>query len=162
MPDSENSNRAPQLTGISLLKAPVSDMAVSLAWYEKVLGAERLVELDHLDAAGNPYAYMLHIAGLPLPVQLRLAPRTAARCSGFDPFAFEVETLADLEAWEKYLEEISEPNSGVLRGLVGWYLVFRDPDGLSLRIFTREHHDIDHTLIDSPWTAYPAETESES
>lgn len=156
---SDERNGPPPLVGVSLVKAPVSDIEASLTWYGKVFGGERIAALDHIDGDGRPYAYMLQLPGLPMPLQLRLAPRTAGRVAGFDPFAFAVETKADLEDWVARLDALGVLNSGVERGLVGWFLVVKDPDGLSIRIFTRERHDIEHGIPETAWTRYPAEQE---
>lgn len=70
-----------------------------------------------------------------------------------------VETRADLKRWEEYLNRQGVLNSGVLRGILGWLLVFKEPDGLSLRLYSNEQHEFDalNSDIDSPWVVYPAE-----
>lgn len=149
----------PGISGISLIKVPVSDLAASLAWYEMVFDGKRLPQFDHVDAAGQLFAYMLAIPGLSCPLQLRLAPETARNVAGFDPIGFAVETRTNLEEWERFLLQNQVENSSVLRGLIGWFLILRDPDGLSIRLFSDEHHEIDpeNSVTDSPWLSYPSE-----
>ena len=149
----------PGVSGVSLLKIPVSDLVASAEWYSRVFGATRLAQFDHFDAQGQLYAVMLAVPGLTFPMQLRLAPHTAQAIAGFDPVGFAVPTLDDLERWESFLSDLGIENSNVLRGLVGWFLIVRDPDGLSIRLFSDEHHDVDpdNAVTDSPWLEYPAE-----
>lgn len=38
------------------LKLPVSDLEASIAWYQRVLSAQRLSKFDHVDSSGTSYA----------------------------------------------------------------------------------------------------------
>ncbi len=156
-PALDSPTNAPALAGIHHLKFPVSDLERSLRWYERVLGGVRQPHWDHLRPDGSVFAYILMVPGLPYPLELRDSPGMSARLSGFDPTVFAVDALPDLERWQEHLDAQQVPNSGVLRGIVGWLIVFTDPDGLSLRLYSRQTHEIDHenSDIDSPWVAYP-------
>jgi len=146
----------PVLSGIHHLKIPVSDLATSLGWYERVLGARRVPQFDHITGDGRLFAYILDVPGLEMAVELRDEPTYAERLRGFDPVVFAADLLADLEGWAAHLDALGVENSGVLRGLLGWLVIFRDPDGLSIRIYSRETHelDIENSDIASPWVAY--------
>jgi catechol 2,3-dioxygenase-like lactoylglutathione lyase family enzyme len=147
----------PHVAGLHHLKIAVSDLAASLSWYSRALGAERLAEFDHVMPDGTLFAYIVNIPGVDTHVELRMAPIFAARQKGFDPIVFLVDTLIDLEEWATYLDGCGIENSGVLRGLLGWLLVCRDPDGLSVRFYTEERHEMDIQKADvhSPWVVYP-------
>jgi catechol 2,3-dioxygenase-like lactoylglutathione lyase family enzyme len=147
----------PQVAGIHHLKIAVTDLPASLKWYSSALAAERIAELDHVMPDGTLFAYIIEIPGVDSRIELRLAPNFAAGQKGFDPIVFLVDTLADLEEWVRYLDGCGIENSGVLRGLLGWLLVCRDPDGLSVRFYTDETHamDIEKSDVHSPWVAYP-------
>lgn len=147
----------PRVAGIHHLKIAVTDLPTSLKWYSTALAAERIAELDHVMPDGTLFAYIIEIPGVDPRLELRLAPKFAAGQKGFDPIVFLVDTLADLEAWARYLDVCGIENSGVLRGLLGWLLVCRDPDGLSVRFYTDETHemDIEKSDVHSPWVAYP-------
>ncbi|MGW3635888.1 VOC family protein [Streptomyces sp. NPDC005122] len=142
----------PTLNGIHHVKIAVSNLDTSLAWYERVLGATRQPEFDHHSPDGAVNAYILGIPSLP-PVELRLAPITAAGNQGFDPLIFSVPGRADLEQWIHHLDTEGVDHSPELRGLLGWTLVFLDPDGLALRMYTEEVHEFDESKADlrSPW-----------
>lgn len=148
---------APALAGVHHLKFPVTDLARSLDWYQRVLGGVRQPHWDHQRPDGSIFAHILLVPGLPYPLELRDEPRMADRIRGFDPTVFAVDTVEDLERWQRHLDAQGVPNSGVLRGIIGWLLVFNDPDGLSLRLYSHQTHEIDHenTDIDSPWVKYP-------
>ncbi len=72
---------------------------------------------------------------------------------------YAVPTRADLRAWVDHLDALGVENSGALRGIIGWVLVFRDPDGLAVRLYTREHHEFDeaHADVDSRWLRLSAD-----
>lgn len=147
-----------QLSGIHHLKIPVSDLDTSLAWYARVLGAVRLPEFDHVGRDGKLFAYIISIPGVSTLVELRLSPKMSENLAGFDPTVFAVDTLASLTAWRDRLDNLEVENSSILRGLIGWLLIFHDPDGLSVRFYTNETHEFDAAGSDmeSPWVAYPS------
>ena len=150
---------APVLLGVHHLKFPVSDLQRSLEFYERALGAQRQPHFDHIDLGGRLFAYIVAVPGLDTPLELRLAPNTSRLISGFDPVTLAVQTMADVERWAAHLDSAGIQHSGVLRGMIGWLLVFKDPDGLSIRLYTLETHevDMDNSDIGSPWVQYPAE-----
>lgn len=144
----------PSLVGIHHLKFAVSDLDVSLDWWERAFGGKRQVHWDHALPDGRIFAYMMLVPGLDAPVELRLAPGSA-EVAGFDSIVFAVETMADLEEWAAHLRSVGIDNSGVIRGFIGWLLVAHDPDGNSLRLYSNETHpwDAAGADIDNPWVA---------
>lgn len=149
----------PSLSGIHHIKIPVSDLAASLAWYEQVLGARQRPEFEHHSRTGAAYAHIIEIPGLPSLVELRTAPRTAAAISGFDPVTYLVATRAELQAWSAHLDDLGVEHSPELRGIIGWVLIVRDPDGMAIRLHTDEHHEFDEANadVDSPWLRLSAD-----
>jgi catechol 2,3-dioxygenase-like lactoylglutathione lyase family enzyme len=149
----------PSLSGIHHLKVPVSDLDVSLAWYERVLGARRKAESDHHTPDGSRFAVIVRIPGVPHPVELRHEPRAARGMRGFDPVTFTVRTRQDLRAWAEHLTRLGVDHSPELRGIIGWLLVVRDPDGMAIRLYTEEQHEPDEVNCDyaSPWLAMPTD-----
>lgn len=144
----------PHLVGIHHLKFAVSDLDVSLDWWERAFDGKRQVHWDHTFPDGRLFAYMMLVPGLDEPVELRLAPGSAD-VAGFDSVVFAVETMADLERWAEHLNAVGIENSGVLRGFIGWLLVAHDPDGNSLRLYSNEQHpwDVEGADIHNPWLA---------
>ncbi|QIW98286.1 hypothetical protein AMS68_003804 [Peltaster fructicola] len=129
---------APPLVGIHHLKFPVADIDSAFAWYVKVFGAKHLEHLDHF-SNGKRYAVELDLSFA--IVELRLSPEQAQKEKKFDPVTFAVQGKADLQQWEKWLDEQGVKHSPVLQGVVGWVLVFEDLDGRFLRLYTFDTHE---------------------
>ena len=156
MSDSTSVVTAPPLAGIHHLKIAVTALDDGLAWYRKVFGAHRVPDLDHIDADGSVYAYVLQWPGLSMPVEMQRAPQVARRMRSFDPVDLAVAGRTELEGWVEFLGAVDVANSGVLRGVTGWLVSFRSPDGLGIRLFTDESHGVDNAGADSsPWLEYP-------
>jgi catechol 2,3-dioxygenase-like lactoylglutathione lyase family enzyme len=141
------------ISGIHHLKVFVSDLAASLSWWEAATGARRDPALDHHSPGGQLFAYLLEIPGVAPYLELRLNPAAADAVAGLDPVTFAVDMRADLERLSARLDGMGIDHSPVLRGLAGWLLVVRTPDGLSVRFHTRESHEWDPENADfrSPW-----------
>jgi catechol 2,3-dioxygenase-like lactoylglutathione lyase family enzyme len=148
-----NDVKRPVIAGIHHLKLPVSDLAASLKWWEQVFGAERVPEADHVMPDGTLFAYILKVPALGAPLELRLAPEKTVKEAQFDSVTLAVHEKADLDAWVNWLDTEGVENSRVLRGLAGWLLVVRDPDGLPIRIYCHETHewDTEGADHDSSW-----------
>jgi catechol 2,3-dioxygenase-like lactoylglutathione lyase family enzyme len=124
----------PALAGLHHLKLPVSDLDLSLAWYQRVLGANHLAQFDHVDDDGQRYAVIVAVPGVDVPLELRWAPEAAQHMAGYDPVNLAAASVADLHDWVAHLEAERVDNSGVLTGGAGHLLVLSDPDGTFLRI----------------------------
>jgi catechol 2,3-dioxygenase-like lactoylglutathione lyase family enzyme len=148
-----NTPDRPYLTGVHHHKFPVGDLDTSLRWWERIFGAERQPQLDHIAADGQLFAYIVHVPGVQDPLELRLDPVAAKSMARCDPVTFAVDTKAQLDRFETWCDEAGVHHSPVLRGLVGWLLVLSTPDELHVRIHTRESHEWDPTKadFDSPW-----------
>jgi catechol 2,3-dioxygenase-like lactoylglutathione lyase family enzyme len=130
----------PALAGLHHLKFAVSDLDASLAFYEAALGARRIAAFDHRRHDGTVYAVILDVPGLGTYLELRQDRDAAAAQAGFDPVTFAVRTRSDLDLWASHLDRRGIEHSPTLTGLLGWLLVFDDPDGRRLRFYTREVH----------------------
>jgi catechol 2,3-dioxygenase-like lactoylglutathione lyase family enzyme len=130
----------PELAGLHHLKFPVSDLDASLAFYESALGARRIPAFDHRREDGTVYAVILDVPGLGTYLELLLNRDAAAAQAGFDPVTLAVRTRGDLDRWASHLDQRGIEHSPILIGLLGWLLVFDDPDGRRLRFYTLEVH----------------------
>ncbi|KAK7946726.1 uncharacterized protein PG986_011047 [Apiospora aurea] len=72
---------------------------------------------------------------------LPFTPAQAAAQVGWDPVTWGVNTPADLEAWPRWLDVKEVEHSRVLRGVKGWVLCARDPDGKIVRLYTEEERE---------------------
>lgn len=115
----------PKALGIHHLKFAVSNLPLSLAWYERVLGGRRLPSLDHVRSDGTRFAVvcqMIDWSGLLL--ELREDPVRALDDKEWDPITLTVQGRQDLDAWVMWLDSCGTKRSPVLTGLRGWVVLF--------------------------------------
>ncbi|KAB2386134.1 VOC family protein [Actinomadura montaniterrae] len=144
----------PQLAGIHHVKIPVTDLTRSTAFYSRVLGFT--VEMEFPDADGAVRGVAGRVPGLgPTLLALRVHPAAAEGCAGFDPVSFAVTGQADIEAWAAHLDGLGIDHSPVIEASIGWLLVFSDPDGLQLHLYSWAAHGLDHSA--RPGYARPTE-----
>jgi catechol-2,3-dioxygenase len=118
------------------VKLPVTDVCRSRDWYGRVLGFQTEIEFVEegvlMGVAMRDAANSLHLA-------FRLAPERASALAGFDPIAVAVADRSELEAWARHLDELNQPNGGIVAGHIGWVIVgLTDPDGVEVRLYTLE------------------------
>lgn len=132
----------PVLSGIHHVKIPVTDLAGSLKWYESVFGFDTTIEFP--DDEGVVRGVGGKVPGLgDTGLALRENPQVVQGCKGFDPVSFGVRDRADIEAWAAHLDELGVPHSPVIDATTGWLLVFHDPDGIELHLYSWAEHGID-------------------
>jgi catechol 2,3-dioxygenase-like lactoylglutathione lyase family enzyme len=134
----------PQLAGIHHVKFPVSDLAASRTWYEKVFGFEVTIEFP--DEQGVVRGLGGTAKGLgEVGLALRENPAAAAGIQGFDPVSFGIEDKAAAQEWVAHLDGLGIPHSPVIDATVGWIVVFHDPDGTEIHLYSFAAHGIDQT-----------------
>ncbi|WP_018334025.1 VOC family protein [Actinomycetospora chiangmaiensis] len=147
----------PSLRGIHHVKLPVSDLLRSVDFYTAVFGAVRLTDADHVDGDGRLYAVILRVPGLDPLVELRLDAEQARASAGFDPLTLAVDDRAALAAWSAHLDARGVAHSPVIAAIRAWLVVFADPDGTRLRLYTLEQHGPEVApAVDDPWLARPS------
>ena len=126
----------PEFTGISHVELTVRDADRSAAWYERVLGMQRLVD----DASVSERVInLIHPAA-------RLALGLIQHESGDDAefsesrvglhhLALNVKSREDLESWVEHLGGCGVAHSTISDLPYGSVLVFRDPDNIQLELF---------------------------
>ncbi|MGV9665301.1 VOC family protein [Nocardia niigatensis] len=127
---------SPRLTGVHHLKFPVSDLSASIAWFEATLAATRVEKYDHRHPDGTLFGVILMLPGVPIPVELRVAPAAASATAGFDPVTFGVDGLDGLQRWVDHLDSVGIEHSSIVTGFIGHLVEFGTPDGLRIRIYT--------------------------
>lgn len=133
----------PELAGIHHVKMPVTDLDRSRDWYGRVLGFK--VTYEFQDADGVVRGVAGEVPGLgDSMLCLRVNSQAAQGCQGFDPVSFAVRDKADVEAWAAHLDTLGVPHSPVIEASIGWLLVFNDPDGLDLHLYSWAAHGVDH------------------
>ena len=133
------------------LKFPVADVDASVTFYEKVFGAQEQSKLTHRDPeTKDVYAKVVQIPGFQPMVELWRNPKSAKAQAGYDFLTLAVKDRAALDSWSSYLDELAVVHSDVLTAIDSWLLVFEDPDGHRMRLYSLEEHPITHDFSTDP------------
>ncbi len=123
-------------SGFHHVTLTVSDLSVSVPWYERVLGAAKAADRE---GAGFRRAILRTPGGLVLGLTRHDATRPGDRFDerriGLDHVSFACAGRAEVEAWGRRLDELGIANSGITDAPYGHVLVFRDPDAVQLEFF---------------------------
>jgi catechol 2,3-dioxygenase-like lactoylglutathione lyase family enzyme len=134
----------PAIDGLRAVKLPVTDLAVSLSWYQAVFGV--VPEMEFPDEAGVVRGVVCSIPGIAdTGIALREDADAAQRYAGFDPIAWHVADLAAVGEWAALLDRLGIDHSAVIEASEGWLLAFHDPDGIGHHLYTRATHGIDRS-----------------
>ena len=124
----------------------VTDLEVSVPWYEKVFGISYLFDIPHEGGVGK----LLSDEELQLGIVLHRHDANDGKAfhetvTGLDHIGFALESRDELVQWQRHLEEQGvERADSADRPLTQspiadtWYgsvLVFRDPDNIQLELF---------------------------
>jgi catechol 2,3-dioxygenase-like lactoylglutathione lyase family enzyme len=135
---------APGVTGIHHFSITVTDLEASLAWYQRLLGADRVpMKFPHYGCEDTGWGELL--VEPRSGVVIGLHTNTGNDGQGFDEartgldhVALNVATRSDLEAWTARLDELGIEHSGIRSGDQPFpfaTVVFRDPDNIQLELF---------------------------
>jgi catechol 2,3-dioxygenase-like lactoylglutathione lyase family enzyme len=134
----------PEITGVHHIKFPVSDLAASRAWYERVFGFRVTLEFEDEDGVVRGVAGDLPGLGN-IGLALRENPESAKGFSGFDPISFGIADREAAEGWAAWLDELGVEHSPVIEASLGWIVSLRDPDGIEIRLYSFAMHGNDHS-----------------
>lgn len=135
----------PQLCGVSAVKLPVSSLASSRAWYDRVFGYT--VELEFADDDGVVRGVSGHLTGV-ADTYLALreaAPAIVESLSGWNLVNWAVADRAQVEAWIGRLDGLGIGHSPLIDATVGWMVVLADPDGHELHLYSHQTHGLDQS-----------------
>jgi catechol-2,3-dioxygenase len=115
----------------------VRDLSVSAPWYQRLIGAEPLLD-EHTDDGFRHVVYPvgggmllgLHEHDGAVPEQDFSEHRV-----GLDHVGFGCDSRQDLERWVSRLNELGVKHGGIVDAPYGSGLSFRDPDGIALEFF---------------------------
>lgn len=121
---------------ITHVAVTVRDLDASAAWYERLFGAEPVLDED----AGAYYHKVYVLGGGTLfglhthPTSPGDEPFTPTN-TGLDHVAFGVADRGELERWAARLDELGIDHGGVVDAPYGSGVSFKDPDGIALEFF---------------------------
>lgn len=126
----------PEIQGVHHIALTVSDLKRSTEWYEKVLGANLIAQMELFE--GHPIQL---VAVGPVVIGLHRDKRVPGgdrfdefRC-GLDHIGFGCANRAELEEWVKRFDSHGVDHSGITEAPYGLVLVLRDPDNIQLELF---------------------------
>ena len=134
----------PGITGIHHFSVTVTDIEASLAWYQRLLSADRVpLKFPHYGCEDTGYGELLIEPRSGVIIGLHTNTGNDGKAfdearTGLDHVALNVATRADLEAWTAWLDELGIAHSGVRTGEEPFpfaTVVFRDPDNIQLELF---------------------------
>ncbi len=136
----------PAITGIHHFSITVTDLEASLAWYERLLGAQRVpMKFPHYDCEDTGYGELLiepRSGGVVIGLHTNTGndgQRFDEARTGLDHVALNVASRDELDQWTRRLDELGIPHSGVRAGGEEPFpfatVVFRDPDNIQLELF---------------------------
>ena len=123
----------PALTHVAVT---VTDLARSVRWYRRLLGRKPVLDEDTgvfhhaVFPIGNGNLLGLH--ALPDTPE---GDRFDEHRVGLDHVAFGCADRAELERWQRRLDELSITHGGTVDAHYGSGLSFRDPDNIALEFF---------------------------
>jgi catechol-2,3-dioxygenase len=123
----------PALTHVALT---VRDLSVSVPWYEALFDAKPVLDED-TDPDFHHTVYLL--GNTLIGLHQHKTPASAGQFSeynvGLDHVAFGCANRAELEQWEKKLNDLGVKHGGIKDAAYGSGISFRDPDGIALELF---------------------------
>ena len=140
----QTASQRPPMARIHHVSSTVTDVEASAAWYQRVLGLERIPpRFPHFGNEETGYAVVL--ADPAARVMIGLHHNVAnggepcdERRTGLDHIAIAVPAHSDLDAWAAWLDHLGIPHAGVNDAtdpVKYSVLVFRDPDNIQLELF---------------------------
>jgi catechol 2,3-dioxygenase-like lactoylglutathione lyase family enzyme len=140
----QTTRKRPPMAGLHHFSPTVTDIDASAAWYQRILGLERVPgTFPHHGNEEAGYAVLLTdiSSGIIIVLQHHVAnngePSDETR-TGLDHISISVPSRSDLESWAEWLDSSAVPHSGVtdIDNVIKYSaLVFRDPDNIQLEFF---------------------------
>ena len=125
-----------EFPAMSHVAVTVTDLAVSVPWYERLLGAKPVLDED---AGGFHHTVYLLPGGTLLGLHQHPTANPDDRFDehrpGLDHLSFGVVNRAELKVWQARLEELGIPHGEIVDAHYGSGLSFRDPDNIALELF---------------------------
>lgn len=125
----------PNFSGIDHIAITVSDLDVSVPFYERMFGMPSVGALDGV-------ALTRRVFRMPSGTTIGLTQHERAADGPFSPFhpgldhiGFGCADGETLEQWRDHLDAVGIANSGLVQADYGTALSFTDPDGTALEFF---------------------------
>ena len=122
------------VSGFHHVKLPVSDLARTRDWYERVLGF--VVDIEFVDD-GVVTGLALSDPDRTVAVALHQDPARASALTGFDAISLRVPNRDGLKEWRTRLDGLGERHGAMMTGHRGGTVLvgLHDPDGVEIRLY---------------------------
>ncbi|GAA2567288.1 VOC family protein [Winogradskya consettensis] len=127
----------PTFPGLTHVAVTISDPAVSVPWYTRLIGADPVLDEDT-----GPFRHIVFVIGEDNLLGLHVFPSGLRDDGDFHPYrrgldhvAFGCSSRSELEKWQRRLDELGIAHGGIVEAPYGSGLSFRDPDGIALEFF---------------------------
>ena len=125
----------PDFPALGHVAVTVSDLNKSRPWYQTLFDAAPVLDEDT-----GPWHHVVWLLGGTLfGIHQHSNPSSSEAFDelrpGLDHVGFHCASRAELEEWEKKLNELGITNGGVVDAPYGSGLSFRDPDNIALEFF---------------------------
>lgn len=125
------------INGVNHVAVTVRDVEASGPWYRALFDADPLLD-EHTDA-GFRHLVWAFTDGTLFGIHQHDRPAGETDFSEFEPgldhVGFGCADRAELEQWERRLDELGVTHGGIVDADYGSGLSFRDPDGVALEFF---------------------------
>ena len=122
------------VSGFHHVKLPVSDLARTRDWYERVLGFA--VDVEFVED-GVVTGLALTDPDRTVAVALHHDPARASALTGFDAISLRVPDRDGLKEWRTRLDGLGERHGAMMTGHRGGTVLvgLHDPDGVEIRLY---------------------------
>jgi glyoxylase I family protein len=126
----------PAFPTVAHVALTVSDLAVSVPWYERLTGSNPVLDEDTGPFHHTVFAIGGTLLGLhAFPDGRDDADRFEEQRIGLDHVAFQCADRSELRLWQQRLDELGIKHGGIVDAHYGSGLSFRDPDNIALEFF---------------------------
>ncbi|MFN2641046.1 MAG: VOC family protein [Actinomycetota bacterium] len=125
----------PEIQGVNHVALTVTDVEKSLAWYEKVLGVQKIMEDKNADYARAVTIVGTLIIGFTSHASTPPGDTFSEFRIGLDHVGFGCADKSTVEEWAAHLDSVGVSHSGVMDSGYGFHVNFRDPDNNALEFF---------------------------
>lgn len=126
----------PDFPALGHVALSVTDLAVSVPFYESVIGAAPAIKLS--DDTFSRQVFALpggQLLGLTQHNGARSDDRFDVQKPGLDHVGFACSDRDELVAWQEHLDQVGVEHGGIVDAEYGAALSFKDPDGNALEFF---------------------------
>jgi len=126
----------PDFPPLGHVAVTVNDLNVSRPWYQKLFGSDPVMDEDT-----GTFHHVVWMLGNGTIVGIHQFPKLDSTDAfdehrpGLDHISFHCASRAEIEEWEKRLNDLGIKNGGVVDAPYGSGLSFRDPDNIALEFF---------------------------